>query len=120
MKPTNNHRAYDRAPMSGPVKFFEWDRPAQAEGTEISAGGMFLRTRAVLAEGAMLTVRVTLPGVKRAFTVLGKVVRTVKGGLLAQPGMGVRFVDLSPGDRQSILEYVARRTPHLSQPQLAA
>ncbi len=100
--------------MSGTVKFFEWDQPTHAEGTEISAGGIFLRTRAVLAEGAMVTVRVTLPGLKRAFTVLGKVVRTVKGGLFAQAGMGVRFVDLSPGDRQTILEYVARRTPQLA------
>lgn len=110
MKPSN-HREFDRAPMSGTVKFFDWDRPGQAEGTEISGGGMFLRTATVMAEGAMVTVRVTLPGLKRAFTVLGKVVRTVKGGLLTPAGMGLKFIDLSPGDRQTILEYVARRTP---------
>ncbi len=108
-----DHREFARAPMSGTVKFFDWNQPSAAEGTEISAGGMFLRTRAVLAEGAMVTVRVTLPGLKRAFTVLGKVVRTVKGGLFTPSGMGVRFVDLSPGDRQTILEYVARRSPRL-------
>jgi uncharacterized protein (TIGR02266 family) len=113
MTGANNLREFPRAPMSGTVKFFEWNQPSAAEGTEISGGGMFLRTRAVLAEGAMLTVRVTLPGLKRAFTVLGKVVRTVKGGLFSPSGMGVRFVDLSPGDRQTILEYVARRTPQL-------
>ena len=50
-----------------------------------------------------------------AFTVLGKVVRTVKGGLFAPPGMGVRFVDLSPGDRQTILDYVARRSPQFAE-----
>ena len=110
----NNHRAFPRAPMSGTVKFFDWNQPAQAEGTEISGGGMFLLTKAVLSEGAMVTVRVTLPGLKRAFTVLGKVVRTVKGGLFSPPGMGVRFVDLSPGDRQTILEYVAQRAPQLA------
>lgn len=112
---TTNHRQFNRVPMSGPVKFFDWNEPRQAEVTEISAGGVFLRTRESLAEGAMLTLRVTLPGLKRAFTVLGKVVRTVKGGLFAPPGMGVRFVDLSPGDRQTILEYVARRTPELAE-----
>ena len=100
--------------MSSPVKFFEWNRPSEAEGTEISAGGIFLRSRAVLAEGAMVTVRVTLPGLKRAFTVLGKVVRTVKGGLFNPAGMGVRFVDLAPSDRQTILEYVAQRVPTLA------
>jgi uncharacterized protein (TIGR02266 family) len=109
----SNHRQFPRAPMSGAVKFFDWNQARHAEGTEISGGGIFLRTREVLAEGAMVTVRVTLPGLKRAFTVLGKVVRTVKGGIFSPPGMGVRFVDLSPGDRQTILEYVARRSPQL-------
>ena len=109
-----NNREFDRAPLSGTVKFFDWNRPSSAEGTEISGGGMFLRTRAVLAEGAMVTVRLTLPGLKRAFTVLGKVVRTVKGGVFNPSGMGVRFVDLSPGDRQTILEYVASRSPQLA------
>ena len=104
-----NNRAFDRAPMSGPVKFFEWDHARQAQSTEISAGGIFLRTGEALPEGAMLTVRVTLPGLKRAVTVLGKVVRTVKGGLFSPPGMGVRFVDLSPSDRKTILEYTAGR-----------
>ncbi len=110
----NNLREFARAPMSGTVKFFDWNLPAQAEGTEISGGGMFLRTRAVVAEGAMVTVRVTLPGLRRAFTVLGKVVRTVKGGLFSPSGMGLRFVDLAPGDRQTILDYVARRSPQLA------
>ncbi len=109
-----NLREFARAPMSGPVKFFDWNQPSQAEGTEISGSGIFLRTRTVLAEDAMLTVRLTLPGLKRAFTVLCKVVRTVKGGLFMPAGMGVRFVDLSPGDRQTILEYVARRTLQLA------
>jgi uncharacterized protein (TIGR02266 family) len=110
-----NHRQFPRAPMSGPVKFFQWNEPRQAEVTEISGGGVFLRTQQVLAEGAMVTLRVTLPGLKRAFTVLGKVVRTVKGGLFAPPGMGVRFVDLAPGDRQTILDYVARRSPEFAE-----
>ena len=103
-------RGFARAPMSGMVKFFEWNQPRQAEGTEISGGGVFLRTGAALSEGSMLTMRVNLPGLGRAFTVLGKVVRTVKGGRFSPPGMGVRFVDLSPSDRQTILSYVASRT----------
>lgn len=109
----SNQRQFPRAPMSGAVKFFDWNQPRQAEGTEISGGGIFLGSREVLAEGAMVTVRVALPGFKRAFTVLGKVVRTVRGGIFSPPGMGVRFVDLAPADRQTILEYVARRAPVL-------
>ncbi len=57
-----NLREFARAPVSGTVKFFERNRASQAVSTEISGGGIFLRTGAVLAEGAMVTVRVTLPG----------------------------------------------------------
>lgn len=95
--------------MSGEVKFFEWNQPRAAVATEISGGGMFLKTPQALPEGSMLTVRVALPGMQRAFTVLTRVVRTVKGGLLAAPGMGVRFLDLQPKDRETIRAYVAAR-----------
>ena len=106
---TPEHREFTRAPMTGSVRFFEWNEVRSADAVEISASGIFLKTSRLLAEGSMLTLRLTLPGLKRAFTVLGKVVRTVKGGLLAAPGMGVRFMDLQPSDREEILSYVARR-----------
>jgi uncharacterized protein (TIGR02266 family) len=108
------HRAHQRAPLTGAVKFFEWNKARQAEALEISAGGIFLRTKEVLAEGAMVTLRVTLPGLRQAFTVLGKVVRTVRGGLFSQPGMGVRFVDLKPAERSIISNYVMARQPRLA------
>ena len=107
MKP--EHREFNRAPLSAPVKFFEWGRAVAAEAIEISAGGIFLKTQLLMSEGSMLTLRVTLPGLKHAFTVLGKVVRTVKGGLLAPAGMGIRFLDLMPHERQLICEYVSQR-----------
>jgi len=107
MKP--EHREFARAPLSGPIRFFEWNEARAADAVEISASGIFLKTTRLLAEGSLVTLRLTLPGLKRAFTVLGKVVRTVKGGLLAEPGMGVRFMDLQPGDRDIIHAYVQRR-----------
>jgi len=102
-------REFPRAPMTAPVKFFQWNELREAEATEISANGLFLRTRDVLSEEAMITVRLTLPGLKRAFTVLGKVVRTAKGGLFTPPGMGIRFVDLRPPEKAAISSYVERR-----------
>jgi uncharacterized protein (TIGR02266 family) len=103
------HREFARAPLTGPIRFFEWNEARAADAVEISASGIFLKTTRLLAEGSMLTLRLTLPGLRRAFTVLGKVVRTVKGGLLAPAGMGVRFMDLQPADRDIILAYVSRR-----------
>jgi uncharacterized protein (TIGR02266 family) len=106
-----NNRKYPRAPLSGTVKFYEWNRPFQADASEISADGMFLKTEASLSEGAMVTLRLSIPGLARAFTVLGKVVRTVRGSLLRPPGLGVHFVDIAAGDRKSITDYVAQRAP---------
>lgn len=105
-----NQRKYARVPFSGPIKFFDWNRPIEAEGAEISGNGVFLRTTASLPEGSLLTLRLGLPGADRSFTVLGKVVRTVRGGLFRPAGMGVRFVDIAAPDRRQVLEYVARRT----------
>jgi c-di-GMP-binding flagellar brake protein YcgR len=91
------------------VKFFDWNRPFQAGAEQISASGVFLRTTSELPEGSMLTMRLTIPGLARAFTVLGRVVRTVRGSLLRTPGLGVHFVDIADCDRRALLEYVAVR-----------
>src|SRR3954451_8430321 len=99
-----NSRQYPRAPLTGTVKFFDWNRALHADVSEISANGIFLRTDSSLPEGAMVTLRVAIPGLQRAFTVLGKVVRTVQGSLLKPPGMGISFLDIASGDRRSILE----------------
>jgi uncharacterized protein (TIGR02266 family) len=105
----HENREFHRAPLSTPVKFFEWGRSVAADAIEISGSGIFLKTQVLLSEGSMLTLRVTLPGLKQAFTVLGKVVRTVKGGLFAPAGMGIRFLDLRPAERGLICAYVSQR-----------
>ena len=104
-----DQRKYSRAPLSGTVKFYSWDRPFQAGAEQISASGVFLRTTSELPEGSMLTMRLNIPGLAKAFTVLGRVVRTVRGNLLRTPGLGVRFVDIADADRRSLVDYVALR-----------
>lgn len=102
-----------RAPLSGAVRFWDWNQPRIAEAREVSPGGIFVATREPLAEGAHLTLRLELPG-ERGITVLGRVVRTVKGGVLAVAGMGIRFLDLSPSQRQLIKDFVDRRSPAMA------
>ncbi len=99
-----------KAPLAGQVKFYDWNRPQTAEAVEISTRGIFLKTPAPLAEDRLLTLRVQLPDGSRPFTVLGKVIRTVKGSLFRPGGMDIRFVDLLASDRASIEAYVQRRT----------
>jgi len=99
-----------RAPLSTTVKFYDWNRPQTAEAVEISARGVFLKTAEPLAEDRLLTLRLQLPDGTRPFTVLGKVMRTVKGSMFRTCGMDIRFVDLSAADRLAIEAYVQRRT----------
>src|SRR3954462_3666941 len=99
-----------KAPLAGQVKFFDWNRPQVAEAMEISVGGVFLKTASPPAEDRLLTLRLQLPDGSRPFTVLGRVIRTVKGSMFRPGGMDIRFVDLSAADRRSIEAYVQRRT----------
>lgn len=100
-------REFPRAPFGVAVRFFDWDKAHVARGQAIGGGGLFLETSAPIPEGALLTLRVSLPA-SATFTVLGKVVRTVRGGPLRSPGLGIRFLDLAVRDRDAILDYVAR------------
>ncbi len=102
-------REYSRAPLPVPVRFYDWGRPFDGQAAEIGGGGLFVHTEAPIAEGALLTLRVTLPA-SRSFTVLGRVVRTVRGGWarLRRAGLAIQFVDLGATDRRAILDYVAR------------
>jgi uncharacterized protein (TIGR02266 family) len=108
--PESGKRAYPRAPMPSVVRYYHWDRPADAKAVEIGGGGLFLQTEDLVPEGTLVTLRVSLPA-GRSFTVLGRVVRTVRGGWarLRRAGMGIQFLDLSAGDRRAVLDYVSRR-----------
>ena len=102
------HEDAAAVPLVKPVRFWVWNQPRVAEALELSERGVFLKTASVLGEGQHLTLRLELPSDGR-ITVLGRVVRTVKGGLLATTGMGVRFLDLTPSQRASIGQFVESR-----------
>ncbi len=102
-------REFPRAPLCESVRFFAWNAPCDAQAMEIGGGGRFLLPDRQIAEGTLLTLRIKLPA-STSFTVLGKVVRTVRGGWgqLQKAGLALQFVDLSSTDRQAVLAYVAR------------
>lgn len=111
MTPGFSRRRHARAPYSERVSYFEWDREKAAGGAEIGGGGMFLRTEAPPPEGSIVTLRVPIPG-GRAYTVLARVVRTVRASRVSfwPPGMAVRFLDLPGEARIAIEHYVAGRS----------
>jgi type IV pilus assembly protein PilZ len=102
------HLELPRAPLTGSVRYWEWNQPRVAAGVEISGNGVFLKTTHAVSEGAHVTVRLELPAVP-GMTVLGRVVRTVRGGVLSSPGIGIRFLDLTPEQRERIMRFVEQR-----------
>ncbi len=102
------HEDFIRAPLAGPVRFWVSERQSVAVAREISAGGISLETDELVHSGARVTLQLNVPG-GQTLTVLGEVVRTVRGGVLNAATMGVRFVDLVPDHQRSIITYVMRQ-----------
>ena len=106
---TKQKREHSRGPLQAVVRYFEWSEPHEALAPEIGGGGIFLETPSPAAEGSLLTLRIALPRGAGTFTVLGRVVRTVRGSWakLRRTGMGIQFLDLSASDRRAVLGYLA-------------
>ena len=107
---SSTRRTLPRAPYGGHADIFTWDGRSRARLTDLSGSGLFLRCRDPLTEGKYVTLRLRLPG-GRAFTVLGRVVRSVHclSHATRESGMGLRFIDLSHRDRRAIQAYVSDR-----------
>jgi type IV pilus assembly protein PilZ len=77
--------------------------------TNISELGIFVRTEDPLQVGTRLTLRFTPPGLNAPFVLVGQVQWVNPVRVLAEnlnPGMGIRFVDLRPEDRERIVETI--------------
>ena len=107
MEPEISKRAHPRKTLRITIRYFQWNEPHDAVALEIGGGGIFVESHAPVPEGSMLTLRVVLPS-GRSFTVLGRVVRTVRDGWARArtPGMGIQFVDLGAADRSALLDYI--------------
>lgn len=77
---------------------------------DLSAGGVFLRAERPFPIGTRLSLTFGLPGRQRRVRAMGEVVRIVWGGKdhgqNVPRGMALRFVDLSPQDREAIEDLV--------------
>jgi type IV pilus assembly protein PilZ len=79
--------------------------------TNISKGGVFVRTDTPLPLYSEIVLTLALPGSERKIAARGKVawtydVRKEDGRLV--PGMGIKFLDMSPADREAIEECLAQ------------
>jgi type IV pilus assembly protein PilZ len=77
--------------------------------TNISELGIFVKTREPLQVGTRLTLRFAPPNSIEPFVLSGQVQWVNPVRLLSEnrnPGMGIRFVDLTPDDRERLVEVV--------------
>lgn len=104
-----DRRSADRVEVVWSVDCETDDTFLYASITNISALGIFVRTEQPLQVGTRLTLRFTPPGARAPFVLRGVVqwVNPVK--VLADnpnPGMGIRFLDLEPEDRERIVDVI--------------
>lgn len=93
--PQRRARRHLRAAFVTDVEVWKERAPTLVRASNISRSGVYLRTDEPLAEGAFLTLTLTLPGAGR-FTALCRVARRDVGQPDRSPaGVGLEFVDLS-------------------------
>ncbi len=80
--------------------------------TNISTGGMFLKSDEPLAEGTDLTLRFALPYKEENIQVDARVVRSQKSrpGFLYPSGMGIKFTALEAKSKDAIQEFINWKT----------
>jgi PilZ domain len=96
-------RRHHRVPFTEPVVFGRKgsDKRSSGESTDISLGGMYIKTTSAEAFGAEILVHVHIPGEPSAYA-LPAIVRWTNG-----TGMGVQFGLLGAKETHSITELVA-------------
>jgi hypothetical protein len=98
--PQDERRRYERARLIIDVFFDGTDLTGVASTQDISPGGLYMNTQAVIPEGALLTLRVPLEG--RDLVCNGEVVYINQGR-----GVGVHFQGLSDEDRAHLEKAIA-------------
>lgn len=101
-------RATPRVPVKMRVEIEEGKPEKFLTSVNISEGGLYLRTVTPLPEGTVLHLKFTLPRDVEPMTVVGMVVRTSTLGkeLDVEPGMGIKFENLSENDRNRLKNFV--------------
>jgi len=79
---------------------------------DLSGGGIFVATNQIRPVGERIKVLLTLPGQTEPFEILTEV-RWVRGTSLSggseEPGMGLRFLSMSPRAHKAISDFLTQR-----------
>lgn len=106
MRKMGDRRASPRAHLATQVQCEESTMLAYSR--DVSVGGIFVGTQEPLRMGTRLNIRFNLDDNGPAVVAVGEINFAVE-----KLGMGIRFVELSPEDRQRIESYTLRNIPLL-------
>jgi type IV pilus assembly protein PilZ len=107
--PVSERRSSDRIEVTWSVDCESQDTFLYANITNISEFGIFVRTQEPLEVGTRLILRFATPGSDEPFVLHGQVQWVNAVRMLADnpnPGMGIRFVDLTPESRERLIDAV--------------
>ena len=97
-------RQFDRAGFQGSVALCRQRSAVVVRPKDIGGGGILVTAPEQLPPRALLTLHIALPGEKRGFTVMGRVVRAMGADV------AVEFVGLMPSQREQLEAYVHARS----------
>jgi len=110
------HRRFKRAEIAIRIRLRESDTDIEASFAlrDLSEGGLFVHSPILWEPGEKFELSFMLPGSDREIHATGEVARAEDKYLLFPdapgqdpvPGMGIRFLDLSAGDRALIRDYL--------------
>jgi type IV pilus assembly protein PilZ len=109
LPPVSERRIYERIDVEWSVDCETDQTFLYASITNISEMGIFVATHEPLEVGTRLTLRFAMPGEQSPFILLGQVQWVNPIRMLSDnpnPGMGIRFVDLSSENRERIISSV--------------
>jgi type IV pilus assembly protein PilZ len=107
--PDIDRRTVERVDVSWSVDCETEETFLYASITNISELGIFVRTSEPLELGTRVTLRFAPPGARAPFVLLGVVQWVNPVRVLAEnrnPGMGIRFVELTLADRERLVDTI--------------
>lgn len=107
--PPSERRSSERIDVTWSVDCETEDTFLYANITNISEMGIFVRTEDPLEVGTRLTLKFAPPGSAEAFVAMGQVQWVNPVRMLADnpnPGMGIRFVNLTVDERERLVDLV--------------
>ena len=90
-----------RAPIELKVEYKKMNTFFSDYTKNISKGGTFIKTKKPLPIGTRFLFKLTVPHRPSPFELLGEVVWS--NGDVEEPGMGIRFINLQPDERERLL-----------------